>query len=290
MSAFIKECLDPTSPVMECHNTNIFGAPRGRPGRYLPNTTTLIPIEGIAIHCIADDFNGYISKACTGIAKIPVECKASMHYIIDAETGTVSSLVHEADLAWTWQSYRSNFPVSSPVDGCPCPAPCPAPPCGQPLSVQTYPGWPVLSGEFPDISADFFTINIGVIHPSRPQDSFLDNVTCCIGPYGMTDKAYRILIQLIAWIKSRYVAVTIDAQHIAFHDDIVEVVPGCLECPCGAEGSCLVCDVSGYCEKCQYVSPPVIAEDSELRFVFGENAAGCQVKVSVADLKILLGL
>jgi len=290
VSSFVIECLPPTQPPMECRNTNIFGAPRSRPGRILPFTTDDIPVSAVAVHCLKDSFEGYIGKACTGLTKIPVECHASMHYIVDAETGAVASLVHEEDVAWAWQSYRSNFPVTSPVDSCPCPDPCPQPPCPVPFNPQTYPGWPVLSAEFPNIAADFYTINIGVTRAQRPEDAFLDNMDCCTGPYGMTEKAYRVLVQLIAWIDYRYDAITTDAQHIAFHDEVIDVDPACLECPCGANGACLVCDVSRYCQKCTNVSPPQISEGTTLRWVFGEASTGCLVKISLADFKTLLGL
>lgn len=290
MAVFIRECLDPTQPVMDCKEAGLFGAPRGRIGRFLPNTVDEIPISAIAVHCVKGTYESYIASVCVGLTKIPVECHASMHYVIDAETGAITSLVSEANLAWAFQSYRSNFPTTSPVNGCPCPTPCPVPPCGEPLPAQTYPGWPVLSAEFPNISADFYAINIAVVNTSRLEDSFLDDVQCCLGPYGMSEFAYAQLIHLIAWIQSRYAAILLDDQHIKFHDDIVPTEAGCAECSCGANGSCLVCDISSYCERCINPPDPAIALSDSLFYVYGESSGGCKVKLSLDDFKALLGL
>lgn len=284
--ANIRACLDPTPPVLECSSTAIFGAPRGRIGRALQSDPMVpIPVSGIAIHCVKDTYDGYLAKVCIG-AKVTPECHASFHYVIDAETGAVTSLVDETNLAWAWQSYRSNFPVTSPVDGCPCAPPCPTPPCPVPPAPTTYPGWTVLSALFPNLSADFYTVNIGVTSPNRPEQQILDGVDCCAGPWGLSPAAYANLVRLIAWIQSRYPAITVDAQHIAFHDDIIETI--CPECPCGANGSCLVCDVSSYCEACITVSDPAMFESTNVRFVYGESDTGCRVKILLTDLKVLL--
>lgn len=283
-------CLDPTAPPMECNTTNIYGAPKGRPGRQLPTAPLVaIPVSGIALHCIKDSFDGYLAKACVGGTRMPVNCHASFHYVIDAETGQLSSLVPEADVAWAWQSYRTNFPVTTPQDCCQCPAPCPQLPCPADQCVPvTYDGWPVLSAQFPNISADFYTINIGITNPSRPEQTSLDGVNCCLGPYGFSPKAYKTLIQLLAWIEFRYAGITLDAQHIKFHDEIVPTEEACLECACGANGACLVCDVSAYCERCPFPSDPTYSEAHTVRYVYGENESGCRVKILLADLKTML--
>jgi len=248
-------CVDPTPPPMECSLTQIFGAPRGTPGR------NSIPISGIAIHGLTDDtFDAYLARACLSASKAQVNCKASMHYVLDAETGRLSSLVPEADLAWAWQSYRGNFPVTTPLDTCPCIPPCPTPPCPVPPDPQAYPGWPVLSAAFPNLSADFYTINIGITHTIRPEQQALEGVNCCIGPYGIGEVAYRNLVRLIAWIVSNNPSIPVDAQHIAFHDAIVNVPEiNCLEFPCGPNNVCLVCDVSSYCEACPNKSDPLLS-------------------------------
>lgn len=286
--ADIITCMSPTAPAMECNHTAIYGAPKSRLGRTPPSEVTNIAISGIAVHCVKDSFNGYLAKACIGSTKMPIGCHVSFHYIIDAETGYISSLVAESDLAWAWQAYRSNFPLVTPLDYCQCPVPCPAPPCGSPEPIAvTYPGWTVLSAQFPNLSADFYTINIGVTSPSRPEQSRLDNENCCVGPYGLTDQAYRQLIRLIAYLQAKYSStILLDDQHIAFHDEIVTVEEDCLECPCGANGACLICDVSAYCERCLTPGDPTIAIDTcaNLKYIYGENAFGCRVKIPISEL------
>lgn len=284
-------CLDPTAPSgMECATTTIYGVPKGKFGRQTPAAPLVpIPISGIALHCIKDSYDGYLAKACIGGTRIPIGCHASFHYVIDAETGQLTSLVPEADIAWSWQSYRGNFPVTTPLDCCPCPPPCPTPPCPtEQCDAAVYQGWPVLSGLFPNLSADFYTINIGITNPSRPEQTSLDGVNCCIGPYGLSKFAYSQLIHLLAWIEFRHVGITLDDQHIAFHDEIVPRDEQCLECSCGANGACLVCDISNYCERCPFPSDPTYAESTTLRYIYGENASGCRVKVLVTDLKAIL--
>jgi hypothetical protein len=294
MSNLPIECLDPTKPVAAvCNTTNIFGVPKNKLGRQLPTAPLIpIPISGIALHCVQDTFDGYLAKACVGGTRMAVDCHASFHYVIDAETGQLSSLVPEADIAWSWQSYRSNFPITTPLDCCQCPTPCPQLPCPADQCVPAvYTGWPVLSGLFPNISADFYTINIGITNISRPEQSALDGVNCCLGPYGFSPAAYKKLIQLLAWIEFRYDAITLDAQHIKFHDEIVERTDSsCLECGCGSNGACLVCDISAYCERCPFVSDPTYSESTTVRYVYGENASGCRVKILLTDLKAALAL
>ncbi len=282
-------CLDPTPPVMECSTTSIYGAPRGRFGRALPNTQLETPISAIAVHCIRDSYDGYLATACVG-PRATSNCHASFHYVLDAETGALTKLVPEADLAWAFQSYKTNFPPTTPLDCCPCPPPCPTPPCpAEQCEAEVYTGWPVLSAQFPNLSADFYTISIGITAPSRPEQQALDGADCCLGPWGLSDLAYRNLVRLIAWIQFRNVGILLDAQHIAFHDDIVITDMFCLECPCGADGACLVCDVSSYCESCINKADPTVSTTvTDLRYVYGESEAGCRVKILVSDLKLLL--
>lgn len=282
-------CNDPTPPPgMFCRTTPIYGAPRGTTGR---NNT---PISGIAVHGLRDSFDGYLSKACAGLTRLSVNCKASMHYVIDGQTGAVSSLVREEDLAWAFQSYRSNFPVTSPLDGCPCPEPCPTPPCPTPLEPQTYPGWTVLSNQFPNLAADFYTINIGITTPNRPEQSALDGADCCQDlPYGISQEAYDSLIRLIAWIAFRNPGVIIDDQHIQFHDYIVFKDTMCLEFPCGPNGVCLICDVSRYCERCtDVIDPTYVWTDNpdDILFLLGESRGGCKIRFDIATLRAALGL
>lgn len=290
---FVLQCEEPDSPVMQCSTTTIYGAPKGRPGRALPNTTSDLGIHGITLHCVGDSFDGFLAKACLGGTKMPVGCHVSFHYIIDAETGQISSLVSESDVAWAWQSYRGNFPPITPLDYCPCPQPCPQLPCpGDPSPTPVvYMGWPLLSAQFPNISADFYTLNIGITSPSRPEQSRLDNEICCVGPYGLSKVAYKQLVHLIAWLQSKYPTIILDKQHIAFEDEIVATDEQCLECPCGANGSCLVCDVSQYCQRCNNAIDPTlhIVDPSDVRYVLIETQGGCRAKVLLSDLITFIG-
>lgn len=276
-------CLPPTPPVMACSITRLYGAPIGRAGR------DNVPILAVAVHCIKDDYNGFLSKACTGSTKLMPVGHASFHYVLDADSAQLTSLVDEANLAWAFQSYTSNFPVTQPVQPPPCPDDCPPPVCPPPPVViitpeEAYPGWP----QFWAIpySADFYTINIGITSPSRPEDSALDggNSGCC-GPYGLTDAAYAKLVRLIAWIADRY---DIPALNIAFHDDIVPTILGCEECRCDADGACLKCDVSAYCEPCDAPGDPTYAREGDIFWIYGENQSGCKVRVKVTDLAAIL--
>ena len=277
-------CNEPTAPSpMECQTTEIYGVPRRTPGRGASS------IQGIAIHGIADNYEAYLAKACVGYTKLPVGCHASMHYVIDGETGRVTSLVREEDIAWAFQSYRGNFPVTTPVDACPCPPPCPAPPCPEPPAPETYPGWPILAAANPNLSADFYTINIGVVTPAHPEQLYLDGVDCCPGPWGMSPQAYNNLVRLVRWIEERYVSIPLDEQHIQFHDYIVQNSEDCLEIPCGPQGACFICDVSNYCERCMNRSNPSVSTTvTDIRYVYGENSSGCQVKILLADFIALL--
>lgn len=294
VNPYVVECLDPTPPVMECNTTTIYGAPKGRPGRALPNTQNDLGIHGIALHCVKDSFDGFLAKACLGGTKMPVGCHVSFHYIIDGETGQITSLVKETDVAWAWQSYRTNFPAITPLDYCPCPQPCPSLPCpGSPAPEPVvYAGWSVLSAQFPNISADFYTLNIGITSPSRPEQSRLDNEVCCVGPYGLSKFAYQQLVRLIAWLQSKYPTIILDKQHIAFEDEIVQTEDLCLECPCGANGSCLVCDVSAFCQVCDNPIDPTIkiVDISEVRYLLVETQGGCRAKVLLSDLAAFLGV
>jgi hypothetical protein len=259
----IKLCSDPTPPLYDCAVTTIYGAPRKHPGRVPPVVEPQVetPISGIAVHCLSDTYQAYLSKVCKASASLMPCGHASMHYVIDGDTGQVSSLVKESDVAWAFQSYLSNFPLPHPQ--------------------EPYPGWSVLNALFPLLSADFYTINIGITSPTRTGD-FLDDELCCLGPYGATDKAYQVLIRLVAWIADRY-NIPRDTQHIAFHDDIVLTIEGCQECIC-SDLTCFICDVTGYCESCNNVGDPSFVLGTEIFYVYGETENGCKVKVLLSDL------
>lgn len=278
---FVLQCQEPTAPQgMACSVTPIYGAPRGTLGRFTA------AVGGIVIHGIKDSYEGYLAKACQG-GKIPINCHASMHYVIDADTGAVSSLVDEANVAWAFQSYRGNYPVKTPLNCCQCPTPCPTGPCPDDLCVPVdYVGWTVLPALYPNLSADFYTINIGITIPSRPEQTGLDGVACC-GPYGISQVAYDTLVRLVAWIESRYPAITLDDEHIIFHDMLVDTDEQCYEFLCGPNGVCFICDVGKYCEKCQNVPDPTIStitDPADLLYIYGISTGGCQVRILFTDL------
>lgn len=264
----LKLCNEPSPPLLECSYTKIFGAPMRTQGRVPPLGTTETPVLGIAVHCLRDDYRGYLSKACNASPGLMPCEHASMHYVIDAITGAITCLVKETDVAWAFQTYPSNFPMPNPL--------------------QPYPGWPVLSGIYPGLSADFYTINIGLAVPAQPQNEVLDGDDCCIGPYGLTWQAYRKFVQLIAWIAFRY-NIPIDRQHIEFHDNIVETAYGCAECRC-ANLVCFICDVGEYCESCQNAGDPTFTPFPEIAYIYGESAGGCRVKIKLSDFLTQIGV
>ncbi len=250
----IKACSPPTPPILSCNTTSLFGVKRGVSGRHD------IPIMGIVVHCIGDDYTSYLNKACKSSPKMMPCGHASMHYVIDAVTGQVSCLVKDTDIAWAFQSYLSNFPMTNPLDA--------------------YPGWEELPDLFPTLSADFYTLNIGIAAPVRPEVEILDGGEfCCLGPYGMTEIAYANLVRLIAWLADRY-SIPVDTEHIALHDEIVEVKTGCEECLCAE--NCLICDISSYCESCSNAGDPSFILHNCIEFVYGESADGCKVKVHIS--------
>lgn len=255
----MKVCLPPSAPLLECSSTKLFGVPKGRSGRLPPLGGVETPISGIAIHCLPDDYTGYLAKVCNAPASLMPCEHASMHYVVNADTGQISCLVPEANVAWAFQSYMSNQSLGNPV--------------------EPYPGWPTLRAQFPNLSADFYTINIGIA--SGATKPTVDGDVCCNGPYGMSDKAYTNFIQLLAWIADRY-NIPINAQHIALHDDIVETIIGCEECFC-REDNCLLCDISSYCQGCTAVGDPSFPKGDEIAFIYGETISGCKVKISLED-------
>lgn len=266
----LKLCNDPSPPILQCSQTKIFGAPMRTPGRVppLPAAQVETPIQGIAIHCLRDDYRGYLSKACVASPNLMPCEHASMHYVVDALTGAISCLVKETDVAWAFQSYLSNFPLPNPLVG--------------------YPGWPSLVANNVGLSADFYTINIGLAVPAQPQNEVLDNDTCCLGPYGLTWKAYNSFVQLVAWIAFRF-NIPINKQNIAFHDEIVLTTYGCEECSC-RNLACFICDVSAYCESCQNTGDPTFTAFNEIAWIYGESAGGCRVKISLSDFIAQLGV
>lgn len=287
IGADYRECTEPLPPVMNGYSTRIYGAPRGRPGR------NGIPVLAIAIHCVQDTFNGFLLKACTANPKLSPHGNASFHYVVDAESLQVASLVHENDLAWAFQSYLSNFPVTQPILPPPCPpnecepAPCPPVPPIIITAEEAYPGWPELAAIYPNLSADFYTINIGITTPSRPENDILDGEDCCIGPYGMTQQAYQNLVRLVAWVAYRR-EIPVIRERIAFHDDIVPTLMGCEECKCDSRGTCFICDVSSYCSGCLSPSDPSFRLSDNIRFIYGESASGCKVKIRLDFLRSLI--
>ena len=260
----IKICLDPTPPFLSCSKTKIYGAPKGRTGRVppLPAPQIPVPILGIAIHCVRDNYQGYLSKVCLASPNLMPCGHASFHYVIDADSGQVSCLVKEENVSWSFQSYLSNFPLPNPL--------------------EPYPGWTILSGLYPSLSADFYTLNIGITVPSRPEQEIIDGEECCFGPYGMLPEAYKNLIRLVNYLAFKY-NIPLDDQHIGFHDDITETKLGCEECPC-RDNNCFLCDVTSYCESCTNSGDPTFIPSDDIFWIYGETESGCKVKIKVSDL------
>lgn len=291
----LRDCAFPTPPVMDCSRTRIYGAPRGRPGRSpTGNPSDNVPVLAIAIHCIGETYDGFLAKACSSDGRLAPDGHASFHYVLDSESAQLTQLVPETDLAWAFQSYRSNFPVVAPVEPPACPAttcdpvPCPPPPPVVIDACDAYPGWTTLCALYPDLSADWYTINIGLTVPLRSEEQILDGSDdCCLGPFGLSLDAYNKLVRLTNWIAYRY-GIPLDQQHVAFHDEISPHVLGCEECHCGADDHCFVCDVSRYCERCINEGDPSFASSDNIKYIYGENSAGCKVKVTVHNIAELI--
>lgn len=255
----IKLCNPASQPVLGCTKTRLYGVPRGTAGR------DNVPILAIALHCIPMEYEAYNQQACSSSPN-NVGCDhASMHFVIDGNIGRAECMVDPENVAWAFQTYPSNFSL--------------------PHANTPYPGWTELAGLFPLYSADFYTLNIGITVPKRPETEIIDGEDCCLGPYGMTWDAYDKLVRLIAWLAEKY-GIPIDNQHIAFHDQIVEVAMGCEECLC-RNLTCFLCDVSGYCETCSNAGDPTFTTFDNIDYIYGEYR-GCRVKISIEDLKELL--
>lgn len=252
-------CVTPTPPVLTCYDTRWYGIPRGTTGR---NGNT---IQGIVLHCLDTPLNAYDGHmAAKGL--IPaLSNHTSMHYAVNPD-GIIHQYVLDTDIAWGSQQYLGNFPSSTPD--------------------TDYIGWPVLKAANPNKSLDLYAIHIGIASQAygRQLDSCKD--PCDVPHLGFTDVGYAQLVRLIAYLAQKH-NIPVDGQHIAFHDTISVLPSQELGCAC-LENFCLVCDVDAYCEKCINPSDATYVLYDEIKYLYGENAAGCKVKIGLSDLKALL--
>ena len=244
---------------MACLGSRWYGIPRGTTGR---NGRT---IQGIMLHCLNMPMNAYDGHVTAKGLDPALTNHTSVHYAI-SQDGVIHQYVDDADVAWGVQGYVGNFPHSTPD--------------------ADYIGWSTLKAANPNISADLYVIHIGVAIQSfgRQLDTCKD--PCDVPHLGMTEMGYAQLVRLIAYLASKY-NIPIDGQHIAFHDTISVLPDEEAGCTC-LENFCLVCDVDAYCEKCINPADATYALHDEIRYIYGENAAGCKVKIGLADLKAML--
>ena len=252
-------CVTPTPPVMTCQGTRWYGIPRGTTGR---NGST---IQGIVLHCLDMPLNAYDGHVTAKGLEPGLSNHTSMHYAV-SQDGVIHQYVNDADIAWGSQQYIGNFPSSTPD--------------------TNYIGWPVLKAANPNLSMDLYVIHIGVAIQSygRQLDTCKD--PCDVPTLGMTPVGYAQLVRLVAYLANKY-SIPVDGQHIAFHDTISVLPDQENGCAC-LENFCLVCDVDAYCEKCINPADATYILFDEIKYLYGENAAGCKVKVDLPTLKALL--
>lgn len=257
----ILPCITPTPPVVNCKHTRWYGVPRGMTGR---NGKA---IQGIVLHCLNMDLPTYDSNVCAKGLVPALQNHTSMHYAI-SEDGIVHQYVNESDIAWGSQTYTGNFPSVTPA--------------------YPYLGWNVLSAANPNVSMDLYVLHVGIAIPAYANNLDSCGDACDIPHLGMSEVGYRQLVRLLAYLAAEY-NVPINSQHIAFHDQISNLPEGEAGCAC-LENFCLLCDVDAYCEKCLNPADSTYVLSDSIKYVYGENANGCRVKVSVATLKTLLGV
>jgi hypothetical protein len=220
-----------------------------------------LPIRAIVVHCLGMSLESYRSLMCDGTTSRTMSKHASMHYV-HGDGGQVVRAVEETNVAWAFQSYPGNFPSTTPA--------------------TTYPGLPV-SAVYPGITADRYTLNIGIAVSSMRLANGRD--ACENTQLGLDALGYAKLVQNVAYLAAKY-SIPLDDQHIVFEDDVIPLAEGDEECKC-SHTACLVCDVAAYCETCTNVGDSTI-KSGTLAWVYGENADGCKAKMTVAQFKALL--
>ena len=255
----ILPCVPPSPPVLTCHGTRWYGIPRGVSGR---NGNA---IQGIVLHCLNMPLNAYDGHMAAKGTTPALENHTSLHYVVNPD-GIVHQYVADTDIAWGSQLYTGNFPTSTPN--------------------YDYLGWPALKAANPNKSLDLYTLQIGIAIPAYGRNLDMCTDPCDVSHLGMTNVGYAQLVRLVAYLAYTY-NIPIDSQHIQFHDLISQLPEGEQGCTC-LENFCLLCDVGSYCEKCVNPGDSAFVLNSDIKYLYGENAAGCKVKVSLATLKTLL--
>jgi N-acetylmuramoyl-L-alanine amidase len=254
-------CLPPARPAIIPNPIDTYGVPRGTLGR------AAYPIRAIVVHCLGMNLEQYRAKVCDPRAHISVNEHASIHYGVGYD-GDIRQFVDDGNVAWGMQSYNTTVPVTTPAS---------------PLA-----GWSALPALYPNLSADFYTLQIGIAAPYRDTaTSGCSNCCaadqCATHPFGLSDSGYRQLVQLIAYKAAQY-SIPIDDEHIELHDRVVNRPLGQEECQCTAH--CLICDVSNYCQTCE--SPAEVISSGVINYVYGESVQGCKVKMTLPAFKALL--
>lgn len=245
-------CNTPQMPLYNKMLSTIFGAPQGKPGREGKT------IQGLVVHCIEQTQTQYDNLMCMATPKL-MPNHTSLHYVVSPE-GMIHQYVDDANIAWGMQQYLGNFPSVAPV--------------------TPYPGLATLSAANPGVSADLYTLHIGV-SVAAPTAQACDD-PCEGQPLGMTLAGYKALVQLLAYLSHAY-SIPHDAQHIAFHDAIINLWDLSLrECKCNNVD--LVGDVAAYVQGCANPKDLSYNEGTDIAFVYGENACECKVKVDAATL------
>lgn len=261
--AYVTPCLPATLPPVTCQATRWYGIPRGR------ETRNGYPIKGIMLHCLGMSLSEYTSRLCGYDQQPQLNPHASMHYVVSME-GTLTQFVADEDIAWGVNTYVGNFVTTS-----------------VPNAPSVYLGWPQLAQEFPNTTVDAYVLHIGIaVAPSTKVNPGCAD-PCDMPPLGMEPQAYRKLVRLVAYLAAMY-GIPVDSQHIAFHEQVMATTPP-TECPC-LENLCFICDVGEYCESCTNPFDASFQPSPSIKYIYGDNEFGCKVKISLEDLKTLLGL
>ena len=276
----IKPCVDPTPPPRECRWTSYYGYPKGICGRP-------VPVQGIVIHCLGMSLEAYANQVCSNKAKPFLQNHASVHYAIAADGKGLHQYVDPNCVAWGLDTYSSNFKtllVDNPgyID----------PETGEPPPASyMYPGWPILSEANAEYPLDMYAIHIGIAKDegAPPSDGCGPCDNPCDGfPLGMNEDAYKRLVRLVAWLSHEF-SIPVNSQYIARHAEIANLPEGENDCDC-TEAGCFLCDIQSYCEGCLSPRDRSFALSSNIKFVYGEDEAGCKVKVDLDTLAGLLGI
>ena len=237
------QCLTPKKPRIRQNLTGNFGLPKGVSGR-----GSFTP-KAIVIHCVKHTLEAYDALVCRDLKlKRGAIDHPSLHYVITGE-GAVVQYVEDLDIAWA-------FPE---VSATPNP------------DLSTF-NWS-LTTQYPNVSPDWYTINIGLtIPPSARGECLCEGIS---SPLRMGGE--KKLIQLIAYLSAKY-NIPVTKQAIVYHHNIDLLAEE--ECPCDG---CIVCDVAKYCEQCENPSMTQF-ENGIVKYVYGESEDECTVAQDICDV------